>query len=260
MICQHIPRAHRVADLKIEVDKKRGMSPSDLRFLVIERDNRTAERFGNLALDGFSVIESTLTRCVFERVRARSASLGEGSRQSVFEECTFSHCKLVFGAVGNVRLVRCRFESCRLKNIFGTDLEMVECDFPNTVIKKGAFHGNVTDSAQFRPRRSANEFRNNDFSGATMEDVDFRGGIDLHEQKLPTGADYVFIADTCKALDIARELQTSIEDNGERMRSNTLVSLLDFYSSHGQNTQLMRLDPGGEFERAFRARLSTRVR
>jgi hypothetical protein len=217
--------------LKIELRKKGKLVPSDLGILVINRETRSGEQFRELMLDGLSIIESSLRNCAFENIRVRSASLGEGVRQSLYEDCVFKRCKLAFGAIGNARLVRCRFESCRLDNLLATELELIGCAFPNTVIKKGVFHGRVADASQLKPRRVTNEFVDNDFSDADLVDVDFRGGIDLNRQKFPTGDEYLFVRDTCKALAIAKELRSSITDQDEIKRSQMLTSLLDFYCS-----------------------------
>lgn len=239
--------------MKIEVHKKGKIPPADLRLLVIDRETRVAENFSNLKLDGFTVIESSLRQCTFEDVRVRSACFGGGMRQSVFEDCTFSRCKFAFGAVGNARLVRCRFESCRLESLIGTDLELIECAFPGTTIKKGVFHGARPDRFA---ERSVNEIRDNDFSQADLQGVGFRGGVDLTKQKLPTSDEYLFIRDTCKASEIVKELQSSIVEKDELKRSQMLAGLLDFYCSSGQKMQLLRIAFWGAFERELISRLS----
>jgi hypothetical protein len=242
--------------LKIEVHKKGRVSPSDLRLLVIDRETRVSESFSNLKLDGLSVIESSLSQCVFEDIRARSTCFGEGLQQSVLEDCVFRRCHFMFGTVGNVRLVRCQFESCRLENVMGTKLELIECAFPDTTIKKGVFHRRVEASAKVQPWRTLNEIRDNDFSQAELDDVDFRGGVDLTKQKLPTGDEYLFVRDTCKALEIVKAMQSSIVEKDELKRSQLLASLLDFYCSSEQKMQLLRIEFWGAFERELISRLS----
>jgi len=126
--------------------------------------------------------------------------------------------------------------------------------FHDTTIKKGVFHGKVGDSAQLR--RRVNEIRDNDFSRAELDDVDFRGGIDLTQQRLPTGEDYLFIKDTCKAATIVRESQSSIVDKQALERSQTLAGLLDYYCSNGQQMQLLSESAFGPFDQHLRSRLS----
>jgi uncharacterized protein YjbI with pentapeptide repeats len=242
--------------LKIEVNKKGSIPPADLRLLVIDHETLASQTFAGLRLDGLKVIESSLSHCAFDDVRARSCSFGEGVRQSVFEDCAFTRCTLVFGAVGHARLVRCRFESSRLENLFGSNLEVIDCAFPGTTLKKSVFHGRIEGTTRIQPQRVVNEIRGNDFSQAELDDVDFRGGVDLTKQRLPSGEGYIFVADTCKALAIVKELQRSIVDAAELKRSKTLAGLLDFYCSNGQTTQLLQVDRRGAFERELAARLS----
>lgn len=241
--------------MKPEARKVGKIDPSELRLLTIDRETRTGEIFSALKLDGLTVIESSLHQCSFVDVRARSACFGAGTKQSTFEDCVFSRCQLTFAPVGNVRLVRCRFEACRLELMIGAQIELIECKFDGTTIRGAVFHGQVDDPAQLRPRRRVNEFHSNDFSGAELEDVDFRGGIDLTQQTLPAGENYLFISDTCKASRIVRELQPSIVDVHERERSQSLATLLDFYCSTGQQTQLLRVRSLGGFEQQLRSHL-----
>ena len=57
-------------------------------------------------------------------------------------------------------------------------------------------------------RRERNEFHDNDFSHAQMTEPDFRGGIDLTRQRLPSGPEYFYVADAAST--IAR-LRSGIE-------------------------------------------------
>ncbi|MEU4409645.1 hypothetical protein AB0F88_34475 [Streptosporangium sp. NPDC023963] len=43
------------------------------------------------------------------------------------------------------------------------------------------------ESGGRRPWRKSNEFRDNDFSGADLKHVSFRGGVDLNLQRFPVG-------------------------------------------------------------------------
>ena len=66
--------------------------------------------------------------------------------------------------------------------------------------------------------RERNGFIGNDLSSADLVDVDFRGGIDLTKQILPSGPDYIYIADTGMAARIAGELAAEL-DPAQRIRS-----------------------------------------
>ena len=54
--------------------------------------------------------------------------------------------------------------------------------------------------------REVNEFDGNDFSGADLLKVDFRGGIDLSRQRLPCGDDYLYLPDAAATIERALTL------------------------------------------------------
>jgi uncharacterized protein YjbI with pentapeptide repeats len=246
-----------VAKLKAKVRNVGKIPPSELRVVTIAHETLNGNSYTALTLDALTVVDSTLRKSVFRDVQSRSVCFGGGRTQSLFEDCTFVNCRFSFGSVGNVRLVRCRFESCEFENMFATDLEVIECSFSQTLIKKGVFHGRVPEPSQLTPPRTANEFRSNDFSEANLIDVDFRGGIDLTCQRLPSGPEYLFVPDTCVARAIANQLGSSISDPAEMKRCQSLTNLLEFYCSSGQKTQLIRLHSRGAFERRFASNLTS---
>jgi hypothetical protein len=241
--------------LKIRVTAHGRTSPGALKSLVIKHETRSQERFSDLALDELSIVQGTLNECEFDKVRVRSANFGSGRTQSTLRGCAFRNCRLVFGAIGNARLVDCTFESCTLEHIFGTQLEMIGCSFPNTTIRKAVFHGTVFEPAQMVAPRARNEFTRNDFSSATFRDVDFRGGIDLLAQRLPTGEDYLLIRDTCQALAVARQLEQTIVERDELERCRSLMTTLDARCSGKQASYLWCVEFWGAFAKELAARL-----
>ncbi len=244
--------------LKVKVETK-GPASADLRVLSIEHERKTGERFDDVRLTALTVVESSLSNCVFNRVRARSVCLGAGRTQSVFIDCLFDQCELVFGAVGNARLVRCRFESCSLENLFGTELEMLDCAFPDTTIRKAAFHGSMVPASSGSASRRNNEFDGNDFSATRFVDVDFRGGIDLTRQKLPNSDDLLYLPDTRVALELVKEICASISDADPQNRKHcrALAGVLDLYCKSNQRAQILQLGSWGEVGRELQRRLTT---
>jgi hypothetical protein len=108
------------------------------------------------------------------------------------------------------------------------------------------------------PARERNGFIGNDFSSADFVDVDFRGGIDLTKQILPTGPDYIYIADTGMAAKIAAELATEFGPTSPDMkRAQSLQRMPEFYHSHGQKQQLLRLSGHNQLKEQLRSRFLT---
>ena len=62
--------------------------------------------------------------------------------------------------------------------------------------------------------RERNEFYRNDFSGADLVKADFRGGVDLTRQRLPTGGDYLYLPDAQAASERARSLLRAQKADG----------------------------------------------
>jgi hypothetical protein len=237
------------------VQSKGRIPSSHLNQLALNGEVRTSERFENLRLDCISVIDSHLSHCTFSNIHARSVSLGGGLTQSTYADCVFEDCSWIFATVGNVRLSRCEFHRCRLSDLVGTKLEMVRCTFDQTSIRKGVFHGIQSSAVPGHPTRKRNEFSENDFSGADLIDVDFRGGIDLTRQRLPTGGGYLFVGDTCRALEVAKQLLSLPLSAVEMQRVQSEIFSLQRYCSSGQTTQLLRLSDWGALADEFKRRL-----
>jgi hypothetical protein len=79
-----------------------------------------------------------------------------------------------------------------------------------------------------------NQFRGNDFSAADLEDVGFVGGIDLDQQRLPTGPQYVRLDRPLARIAKARPMVERWEP-GEA-REEALI-LLEVYSGGGVEEQ-----------------------
>jgi len=224
-------------------------------MLVFETEERSRERFVDLRLDALNVIESSLSECVFENVHCRSTSFGGGVKQSRLSKCTFTSSHLLFAGGSNARLEGCTFADCRLEHLFATDLELVDCAFPGTEISTAVFHGNATPGRLRRSRRKMNEFRGNDFSGAKLLDVDFRGGIDLSVQRLP-GDGYLLIQDMSRAREIVGAWLPQLAEPDDIRHGKGLVALLDLYIRGGQRMQLLNLATYGQsFGKRLRQRL-----
>jgi hypothetical protein len=66
------------------------------------------------------------------------------------------------------------------------------------------FNGTVPEDQRAFVGRERNEFRGNDFSGMKLEDVSFRIGIDLTQQCLPSGPEYLYLPEAAVAVQRAR--------------------------------------------------------
>jgi hypothetical protein len=83
------------------------------------------------------------------------------------------------------------------------EAEFIDCTFTGR-LQTCIFNGTVSEEDRPWVGRERNEFRGNDFSGAELVDVAFRTGIDLDQQRLPTGPDYLYVPDAAAAIERAQ--------------------------------------------------------
>jgi uncharacterized protein YjbI with pentapeptide repeats len=243
--------------LKAQVRAKGRIPPSHFNHFTIEGESRTDERFDRVRWDAISISASHLVRCIFEDVHAESVNLGGGLFQSTYRDCIFEGCDFAFGAIGDARFSHCSFKRCRLFHLFGTKLEMIDCSFAETRIEKAVFHGSFHAAVPGTATREKNEFTGNDLSTADLIDVDFRGGIDLSKQILPSGPEYIYVADTHRAAKIAHELIAELDPKSpDARRVESARKMLEYYHSTGQKQQLLRLSGCDGLTDRFRRKLS----
>jgi hypothetical protein len=130
---------------------------------------------------------------------------------------------------------------------------MIDCGFPETTVRASVFHGISGAAQDGSPKRKRNEFIGNDFSSADLIDVDFRGGIDLEKQMLPTGSEYIYIADTQVAAKLSSAFAAELDPQlADAKRARSIQRLMEFYQSNGQKQQLLRLHGCHELKERLR--------
>lgn len=159
--------------------------------------------FSGLKLKQFTAVRSRLIHCHFDRTSFAQACFGGGLHRSDYEECSFDRSQITAVAPGNARFERCTFKDFVIKEFFGLKTEFVDCVFSGT-IRKAVFRGSIPEPDQESTGRTENAFSGNDFRDAKLEDVGFRGGIDLEKQRLPQGPHYVYLLDAARSVEEAR--------------------------------------------------------
>jgi hypothetical protein len=185
-----------------------------------------------------SAAGSRFEHCKFERMKLKGASTGAGTSVSEYVDCSFDGSRFLRIGGGFTRFIRCSFRDIDIRRWDIADyVELIDCVFSGK-IKSVVFWGRpLPDEARSRyesmmrhrekeglgppPReyrelvlRGSNEFHGNDFSQVELVDVDFRYGIDLTKQQLPSGPDYLYLADARAVVDeaLARAVQVKPED------------------------------------------------
>ncbi len=218
--------------------------------LILRREEFEAADFSARSFRHFTIVESRFVRCRFDGATIRQACFGAGVSQSEYLECTFDGARIWAPAPGNARFVGCSFRSASISDFFGLATEFVDCVFTGA-IRKAVFYASAPEGPQ-KFGRQRNEFHGNDFSGADLVDVAFRGGIDLREQRLPIGSQYIFIDDACRAIALAKSAGLVLSDLDLRRRVLAVLSILDRTVAGGQEQLLLRLDGlGNEYREAM---------
>ncbi len=199
----------------------------DLRFWPetphVVFDRVTAERvdFSGLQLWAFLADNCRFVDCDFSGISVEGLPFASGG--SEFERCRFERSQI--GDFGNVRLVGCEFIDAELSGWFTWHADIVECRFSGplrTVVFEGSSHDG----------RSRNDFRGNDFRDADLDDVAFRGGIDLDAQSLPTGNEYVRLRDVKTRVKRARRELRRLPDMTMREEALAMLDLFARVFTH----------------------------
>jgi hypothetical protein len=148
----------------------------------------TAERvdFSDLGFWGFHGDRCRFVECDFSGVRVEWLPFGDGG--SLFQRCSFRGARI--GDFGRVRLEECDFSNADLSGWFTWHADIVKCRFAGQLTSV-VFEGTSEPGPRRWRRQHRNVFRGNDFRLAELDDVAFRGGIDLDDQLLPVGSHYV---------------------------------------------------------------------
>lgn len=193
--------------------------PKD-RCVVLDHVRLTGEDFfPDRELMQFCVIGSRLERCRFDGfcMLKTYASFGAGTEQSEYIDCTFDGAKMYISPGGRERFVRCSFRNVDIREWLCTTTELIDCTFSGR-LRKAIFHGTVPEKDGALLGRKRNEFHGNDFSGMDLINVDFRKGIDLTQQRLPSGPQYLYLPDAAASLARARSELVNWEGSPEACR------------------------------------------
>lgn len=169
--------------------------------------------FSGLTFDALYIAGSILDHCRFEAVSLQRIGFGalqyhsdwrfpinwskplpEDSpryRETLYTNCVFTDTKLPPHNThfGNSRFDQCLFHdvlrSTVVAPLFTHPAEFVACNFTGRV-SCTVFDGKVRSDSVRRVGRTTSEIAHNNFSGATLKSVDFRG-VDLSAQTMPPG-------------------------------------------------------------------------
>jgi hypothetical protein len=168
----------------------------------------------------------------------------------------FDRSRIRFNPGGLARFERCSFRDVDLRDWTCFETELVDCVFTGRM-RRSFFNGTVREELVEALGRTSNEFRGNDFSGMDLIDVGFRTGIDLSLQRLPTGEQYVYLADAERALQRARERVIASGRVRLRGEHGDVVPVIDVALKNVRNGQRQVLVRKDDYSRIPQAELDT---
>ena len=182
---------------------KANMDPND--FLTIKNEKLKNADFSNKKLVRFCAVDSIFENCNFEKMRLECLSAGAGPGYSEYINCSFDGSKIKMFTPGHARFINCTFRKTILNDMFSFEADFINCVFSGKM-KGIVINGSVPKEMRLALGREKNEIYGNDLSGVEMDDVGFRTGVDLSQQKLPDSDDYLYLPNPTIILNQVKEI------------------------------------------------------
>ncbi|MDR2957783.1 MAG: hypothetical protein LBU61_06370, partial [Coriobacteriales bacterium] len=205
--------------------------------IFVERETVVGRDYSGVKISQFESHGSTFLGCKFGSMKVDYAIFASGKVKSVYRDCTFDGIRIKRVMGGLVR-----FENCSFRDVLITGWSLQECDLVDCVftgkMKAGRYGGSFWGAPpvywqQFHGKR-VNEVKGNDFSRCSIIDMDFRRGVDLRLQKLPQGADYLYVEDGKRAIKRALAALETWESEELRQEAQVHLDLLNVKIQDGQ--------------------------
>jgi uncharacterized protein YjbI with pentapeptide repeats len=185
--------------------------------------------------DDFWAAGSVFVDCDFRGSRFGHAVLGDISRQTTYRHCQFDGADLRNARPGAARFEECQFAGAKIEDWRCFLNEFVACRFAGKLDGVG-FSGRPwgPGADKLKPRRTTNEFRENDFRQVDLIQCSFKGGIDIGLQLWPASENYVRLDRARERVRTAREIVSGWSDQDARKLA---LIMLEVYSSSGYEEQ-----------------------
>jgi hypothetical protein len=216
------------------------------QHVMISRQRLVGQDLSDKQLQSFHSTRGRFVRCSFRGTRIQDACWGSGKSQSEYLECCFDGAKFSSIAPGNARFVDCSFRGVRIYEFLGHQVELINCTLSGR-IDRGFLNGACGPDAPSFFERKRNKITGNDFTECDLRDFAFRTGVNLEEQKLPTGPHYLYLRNAASALARARPAVESWDDSEMQRLASILLDLVQINLNAGQRQQFLCLARRGQF-------------
>lgn len=226
--------------MKIEAKVVGEVAVDSSQYVTLDHVQLSGEDYSGRRLKSFCAIGSRFESCRFNNVSFDRLGFGGGQELCEIVECSFDGSHFKIGPGGFTRYIRCSFRDIEIERWFCFETEFIDCVFSGR-LTQCIFNGTVPEEDRAWVRREKNEFRRNDFSGCDFVDVTFRTGIDLEQQRLPNGPDYLYVPDAAAAIARARRgLADWMPGTELQRRALVLVNVYADAVNNGQQQLLIR--------------------
>jgi len=188
----------------IKAKSKGKVNPATLGPRVwLEHEQVSRRDFSGQADGYFGAVGCTFDDCDFSNMKLREFTFAGGKEPTRYSRCKFDGSRIQHVIAGMARFENCSFLNVEINKLFSQAAEFVDCVFSG-VLRHAVFYGRVFQTYSGATSRVVNEFSGNDFSAMRFIDVDFRQGVDLSRQRLPSGDDYLYLKDAAPKLSALR--------------------------------------------------------
>jgi hypothetical protein len=221
---------------------RREKIPDPNEFMILDHVRLKGQDYSLRKLQKFTGIGARLEGCRFTNAIINDAGFGDGREMSEYVDCNFDGAHIDHMA-GHARFVKCSFLNVRIEQWLGQTTELIDCTFSGR-IGWAVFFGKIPiEEARRDLRRERNEFRGNDFSNLNLIEPDFRGGINLLDQRLPSGPEYFYVADAVSAFARLRNVLENWDTDAElRKKALSFIHPYELIVKGGQKQLLLRPD------------------
>ncbi len=201
--------------------------------LFVDHEQVKGVDYTALGLKRFGSLGSRFEDCNFSKLRLDSLSFGSGQVMSEYINCTFDGSKFFSNTLlGRARFVNCSFRNIRSSRFMLSAGDLIDCVFTGKMDSTQIWGRTGPDAHIYGDR--TNTIEGNDFSGVDFGDTDFKFGVDLRKQVLPTGPDYMLIPDAVEVLARAYKDAATMDDLETRQAMIDMIQSRQEAVANGQ--------------------------
>ncbi|MDF9753036.1 hypothetical protein M2428_004518 [Arthrobacter sp. ES3-54] len=205
--------------------------------IFIDHEQHRDADFSGPEIKHFSSYGSRFENCNFESLRPESWSFSSGEVLSEYVNCSFDGGRFPNTIVGRARFIGCSFRRVRMKSFALSAGDLIDSTFSGGIDLLQLWGTTGADADIYGDR--TNVVKGNDFSEADIADPDFRFGVDLRQQKLPIGQDYLFVPDAAQVLARAYRAAVALEDLEQRRKLLSMIQTSQRSVESGQRDDFL---------------------